>query len=86
MWRYQYFKDKAGQWRWRLLAANGRKVAVSGESFASRAHAERAARNVRANAGTGLLPVRPAASKPLAQALAGVARKNPQKTALRARF
>jgi uncharacterized protein YegP (UPF0339 family) len=30
-------------WRWRLKAANGRQVACSGEAFASRANAERAA-------------------------------------------
>jgi uncharacterized protein YegP (UPF0339 family) len=38
------FKDKAGKWRWNLKAANGRKIATSGESFARRHNAERAAR------------------------------------------
>lgn len=30
-------------WRWRLKASNGRQVAASGEAFASRANALRAA-------------------------------------------
>lgn len=56
MWRYQLFRDKAGKWRWRLLSSSGRKVAVSGESFASRANARRAALNVARNAGRAVVP------------------------------
>lgn len=44
--RFQPFEDAAG--RWRLVAGNGEKVATSGESFASRGNAVRAARLVRA--------------------------------------
>ena len=54
-WEYETFIDKAGQWRWHLRAANGRIVATSGEAFASEQHAERAARNVKANAGSAEL-------------------------------
>ena len=30
---YQMYRDTAGYWRWTLVAANGRKVAASGESY-----------------------------------------------------
>ena len=38
---YQVYVDKAGEWRWRLRAANGR-VVDSGEGYTSRWHVERA--------------------------------------------
>ena len=31
--RYIIFKDTIGQWRWRLLAANNRIIATSGEAY-----------------------------------------------------
>jgi uncharacterized protein len=31
--KYQLYKDAGGQWRWTLYAANGRKIANSGESY-----------------------------------------------------
>jgi len=31
--RCEIYKDKAGEWRWRLVAANGKKVADSGEGY-----------------------------------------------------
>lgn len=37
--RFQLFKDKAGEWRWRLLAENGRSVAASSEGYVARADA-----------------------------------------------
>jgi uncharacterized protein YegP (UPF0339 family) len=45
--RFDVYKDRKGEWRWRLLARNGRIVADSGEGFVSRAHAYRSARAVR---------------------------------------
>ncbi len=30
---YEIYKDKAGEWRWRLKARNGRIVANSGEGY-----------------------------------------------------
>ena len=32
---YEYYKDKKGEWRWRLVAANGRILADSGEGYKS---------------------------------------------------
>jgi len=40
------FLDASGSWRWRVRAKNGRLIATSGESFASRGNARRAARSL----------------------------------------
>lgn len=45
--QFDAYEDLVGQWRWRLLNADGRAVATSGESFDSHWHALRAAENVR---------------------------------------
>lgn len=45
--KFQVYQDTARNWRWRVTAKNGRKVAASGESFASRSNAVRAAETVR---------------------------------------
>jgi len=50
MWKFEVFEARDG-WRWRLKAANGATVATSGERFDNRSNAERAAENVKANAG-----------------------------------
>lgn len=47
---FETFEDTPGQWRWRLRAANGRKIATSGEWFTRRADATRAATNVKQTA------------------------------------
>jgi uncharacterized protein YegP (UPF0339 family) len=51
MAKFDIYKDKRGKFRWRLKARNGQKVATSGESFASRSNAKRAAESVKAKAG-----------------------------------
>lgn len=43
--RFEVFQDRAGAWRWRLVAANSRIVAV-GEAHTREADALRAARTV----------------------------------------
>lgn len=45
--QFDAYEDLVGRWRWRLLGADGRTVATSGESFDSHWHALRAAENVR---------------------------------------
>lgn len=45
--RFDAYEDLVGRWRWRLLGADGRSVASSGESFESHWHALRAAERVR---------------------------------------
>ncbi len=34
---FQLYKDKAGEWRWRLLAKNGKKIGTSGEGYKNKA-------------------------------------------------
>jgi uncharacterized protein YegP (UPF0339 family) len=50
MAQFDAYEDLVGKWRWRLLGADGRTVASSGESYPSHWHALRAAENVRGNA------------------------------------
>jgi uncharacterized protein YegP (UPF0339 family) len=45
--KFDAYEDLVGRWRWRLLGADGRTVASSGESFDSHWHALRAAEDVR---------------------------------------
>lgn len=40
--KFEVYKDKAGEYRWRLLAANGQLTADSGEDYTRREHAHRA--------------------------------------------
>ncbi|NLE60708.1 MAG: DUF1508 domain-containing protein [Planctomycetes bacterium] len=44
MWRLTAYRARAGQWRWRIQAADGRIVADSAKCYASRGNARRAAR------------------------------------------
>lgn len=45
----EVYRDDGEKWRWRLRARNGRIRAVSGESFASKSNAVRAARDLAAD-------------------------------------
>ena len=45
--RFEAFEDIAGQWRWRMVAADHEVIASSCESFDSHANALRAAEEVR---------------------------------------
>lgn len=40
--RFEVYQDKAGLYRWRLLARNGRIIADSGEGYLRKADAHRA--------------------------------------------
>ena len=35
--KFEIFKDDVGEWRWRLVARNGRIVADSGEGYKNKA-------------------------------------------------
>lgn len=41
MYKAKVYKDEKGEWRWTLIARNGRKVACSGEGYKNRAHCVR---------------------------------------------
>ena len=45
--KFEVYRDRNSNWRWRLKARNGRIVADSGEGYASRTNAFRAARRVK---------------------------------------
>jgi uncharacterized protein YegP (UPF0339 family) len=47
---FQVFEDRADEWRWRLVAANGETIADGGEGYASKRNAREAAERVRASA------------------------------------
>lgn len=60
MSQFDAYEDLVGKWRWRLLGANGRALATSGESFDSHWHALRAAENVRGAAAGARISSAPA--------------------------
>ena len=45
--KVEFFKDKRGDWRWRVRARNGKLVATAGEYFASKSNAKRAWKQFR---------------------------------------
>ena len=45
--KFEMYQDKAGKWRWRLVAKNGRTVADSGEGYNSPGNARRAMKAFR---------------------------------------
>jgi len=47
---FQLYKDKAGEWRWRLLARNGESIATSGEGYKNKADCRHAIDLVKASA------------------------------------
>ena len=49
---YEIYADQSDQHRWRAKASNGQTVGSGGEAFSSKSDAQRAADNVRDNAGT----------------------------------
>lgn len=40
-YKVEVFEDVLGQWRWRLVARNGRIVGSSAEAYVKRSHAEK---------------------------------------------
>lgn len=56
--RVEVFQDHAGAWRWRLVAGNGQVAGSSGEGFASRWGARRAAARAQVLLGAAAAPRR----------------------------
>ncbi|WP_226011758.1 amphi-Trp domain-containing protein [Halomicrobium salinisoli] len=48
--RFQVFRDRADEWRWRLVHRNGNVIATSGEGYTRRHNAEKGLRSVVENA------------------------------------
>ena len=38
--RWNFYKDKKGQWRWRRIAPNGKIVGASSEGYSSKSNCE----------------------------------------------
>jgi len=51
-YKFEVYADKGGHYRWKLVAPNGQETASSGESFASKSDAKRAAEGVKEHAGS----------------------------------
>jgi len=47
---FEVYEDRAGQWRWRLVHANGNIIADSGEGYASRQKCRQGLTSVKENA------------------------------------
>lgn len=60
MAQFDAYEDLVGKWRWRLVGADGRTVATSGDSYASHWHALRAAEDVRGAASAAVISGTPA--------------------------
>lgn len=52
---FEVYKDKGSEWRWRMIASNGRIVADSGEGYSSKSGARKAIENVQSDAGTATI-------------------------------
>ena len=48
--KFEVYAGSSGEYSWRLLADNGQNVASSGEAFASKSNADRAANGFKAGA------------------------------------
>lgn len=47
-----YYKDAKGEYRWKLLAANGQQIANGGEGYTTLANCEKGFESVKKNAPT----------------------------------
>lgn len=52
---FELYEDKGGEWRWRMIASNGRIVADSGEGYSSKSGARSAIKNVQSDASSAAL-------------------------------
>ena len=48
--KFQLYKDKKGEYRWRLVASNGQTIADSGEGYKSKDSAKAGIESVKKNA------------------------------------
>ncbi len=48
--RFELYEDSAGEWRWRLVVANGNIIADSGEGYRSKQGARRGIESVKRSA------------------------------------
>ncbi len=48
--KFELFKDRSGQYRWRLVAPNGKTIADSGEGYSTKENAKDGIASVKKNA------------------------------------
>ena len=48
--RFEIYKDKGGEWRWRLMAANNRIIADSGEGYTHKQHCQEMVTSIQKDA------------------------------------
>jgi len=48
--KFELYKDKSGEFRWRLVASNGQMIANSGEGYKSKDSAKSGIESVKKNA------------------------------------
>ena len=48
--KFELYKDKKGEFRWRLVASNGQSIAASGEGYTTLASAKNGIESVKKNA------------------------------------
>ncbi len=48
--KFVLYKDKRGEWRWRLKAANGNIICVSSEGYSSKQSAQQSIQSVKKGA------------------------------------
>jgi uncharacterized protein len=48
--KFELYKDKAGEYRWRLVAPNGQTIASSGEGYTTKESAKSGIESVKKNA------------------------------------
>jgi uncharacterized protein YegP (UPF0339 family) len=53
--KFEVYKDKKGEFRWKLRAANGQEFACSGEGYTSKENAKSGIEAVKKNAPTAII-------------------------------
>jgi len=53
--KFELYKDKKGEFRWRLVASNGQAIASSGEGYTTMASAKAGIASVKKNAPTAAI-------------------------------
>lgn len=53
--RFEVFRDRAGEWRWRLRHRNGNVIAVSGEGYTRKHNARKGLRSVMENSSAAVM-------------------------------
>ncbi len=66
--KFQLYKDKAGEFRWRLIHQNGNIIADSGEGYTNKAGAMNGIESVKENCGAAPVKEMPAKAKKAAPA------------------